>query len=113
MEAARNAIGRCTSRNGPTPTNHITMATRAAIAAFVAMVLSQSWQPAHHADRQPVPKNEQISGTKAEHDNGVPIQVISKPTPARERQILLHGQRADVTDPASVEIARTRVVDGV
>ena len=69
--------------------------------------------PAHHADRQPVPQDEQISGTKAEHDNGVPIQAISKPTPSRERQILLHGQRADVTDPASVEIARTRVVDGV
>src|SRR6266511_6388173 len=36
--------------------------------------------PAHHADRQPVPQDEQISGTKAEHDNGVPIQAISKPT---------------------------------
>src|SRR5258708_10213693 len=68
---------------------------------------------AHHGDRQAVPQDEQISGTNAEHDNRVPIQAISKPTPSRERQILLHGQRADVTDPASVEIARTRVVDGV
>src|SRR5262249_28119175 len=69
--------------------------------------------PAHHAGRQPVPQDEQISGTKAKHDNGVPIQTILKAAPSRERQILLHGQRADVTDPASAEIARTRVVDGV
>src|SRR5262245_23305770 len=34
--------------------------------------------PAHHADRQPVPQDEQISGTKAEHGNGMPIQTISK-----------------------------------
>src|SRR5947208_14634281 len=45
--------------------------------------------PAHHADRQRVLQDEQISGTKTEHDDGVPIEAISKPTAARERQILL------------------------
>ena len=45
MEAASNAIGRCTSRNDSTPMNHMMMATRAAIAAFVVFALAMNAIP--------------------------------------------------------------------
>ena len=38
-------IGICTARNGPIPTSQIIPATTSAIAALVAMVLTQGRQP--------------------------------------------------------------------
>ena len=45
---------------------------------------------ADQTDRQPVPQDEQIGGTDAEHDERVPVRAIAKTTPEGERQIFAH-----------------------
>ena len=68
---------------------------------------------AHQADWQPMLDEEQVGRAQAEHDDGVPIDAIAQPPPRRQREVLTHGERVDIPDPAAVEIARCRVVDGV
>ena len=107
-------IGRCTSTNGVTPTSHIMpMTTRGD-----SQVGGHGAEPglqgaAHRSARQPVLHEEQIGGTQPEHDDGVAVEPIAQPTPARQGEVLPHGQRVDIADAALLEIARAGVVDGV
>ena len=88
------------------PTSHIIVATRAAIATFVALVLSQGLPTtAHQADWQPMLYDEQIGRGQAEHDDWVPVDAVTQPTPPASREVLVHGQCVDVPDSAALEIA--------
>ena len=59
----------------------------------------------HHADWQPVLYDEQIGRGQAEHDDRVPVDPVTQPTPSAPREVLVHSQGVDVTDSAVLEIA--------
>jgi len=59
---------------------------------------------------QPMPQDEQIGGTYAEHHDRMPVQAIEDPTPSRPRDKLTDGQHVNVADASLVEIARARVM---
>src|SRR5690348_16847782 len=67
----------------------------------------------NEATWQPVSNDEQISRAHTEHDNRVPVNAVSQSAPSRQREILVHGQCIDVPDTATIEIARSRVVNSV
>jgi hypothetical protein len=54
--------------------------------------------------------DEQIGRAHGEQDDRVPVDPVAQATPSRPRQVLIHGQRVDVTDPTAVKIARCRVM---
>src|SRR6478609_6519871 len=54
--------------------------------------------------------DEQIGWANAEHNDRVPVHPVAQAIPSRPRQVLIHGQRVDVADPAAVKIARCRVM---
>jgi len=68
---------------------------------------TQPWRPAvtHHPDRQPMPQDEQIGGTYAEHHDRMPIQAIKHLAPSRSRDKLADRQYVDVADASLIEIA--------
>jgi hypothetical protein len=57
--------------------------------------------------------DEQIGRGQAEHDDRVPVDAVTQPTPPAPREVLVHSQRVDVPDSAALEIARRSVVNGV
>ena len=67
----------------------------------------------HQAQGQAVAQDEQIDRANTEHDDGIAVEPISEPAPARQRQIFAHGERVDVADTAAVQIARRGMMDAV
>jgi hypothetical protein len=68
---------------------------------------TQPGRPAvsHHPDRQPMPQDEQIGRTYAEHHDRMPIQAIRYLAPSRSRDKLADRQYVDVADTSLIEIA--------
>ena len=97
------------------PMNQISAPAISAMARLVAIVLSPRLPAAaHQSDRQSVLQDEQIGRADAEHHQRVPVQAIAQPAPDRAaRRYSSHGQRVDVADAATVEIAGAGVVHGV
>ena len=76
-------IGRCTSRNGPTPMNQISVATISAIAALVAMVLTQGCQPPRISPTgRRCCSDEQIGRADAEHHERMAVEPIAAAGPS-------------------------------
>ena len=70
-------IGRCTSRNGPTPTSQISSAATKAMATLVAIVLAHGCQPLRiNPDGQSLPQDEVVRGTDAEHHQRIAVKPI-------------------------------------
>ena len=98
-----------------TPTSHIVPTMRAAMAALVAMVLSQGCQPlAHQADRQAMLQDEQIGGADAEHARSDAGRADSASRPQRDRARYSRTVSVVMSPmPRSLEIARAGMVNGV
>jgi hypothetical protein len=78
-------IGKCTSRNALIPMNQL----------------------------RPVLQKEDVGGPEAEHDQGVPVETVANPAPARPRPIFPHRESVDIAEAAAIEVSRCCVMDGV
>src|SRR4029079_12582032 len=56
---------------------------------------------------------EKESRTNTKHHNGIAVETIAEAPPTGQSEIFAHGQRVDVADAATLEIARARMMDGV
>jgi hypothetical protein len=64
----------------------------------------------HHPYGQPMPQDEQIRWTYAEHRDRMSVQAIKDLTPSRPRDKLTDGPDVNVTDASLIEIPRARVI---
>ena len=73
---------------------------------------TQPGRPAvtHLPYRQPMPQDEQIHRTYAEHHDRMPIEAIKHLAPSRSRDKLADRQYVDVADASLIEIARARMM---
>ena len=56
---------------------------------------------------------ELIQRPEAEQHRHAAVEPIARPSPPARLHILAHGQRDDVADTATIQVARRRMVDGV
>src|SRR4029078_13544535 len=68
---------------------------------------------AHKANRQAVLQDKKVGRSNSEHDQWVAIEPILQPAPARTRQIFAHGQSIDIANSATVEVASSRMMNGM
>jgi hypothetical protein len=63
--------------------------------------------------RKPVPQDELVSRTDAEHDERMPIHAVAQARACGTSQILADGQGIDIADAASVQVAGPGMVQCV
>src|SRR5262249_3066108 len=69
---------------------------------------------AHQSDRrQPVLYEEQISRAQAKQDKGIAVKPIVELPPAGQSKVFPYGQGRNITNPAFIEVAGARVMNGM
>src|SRR4029077_14359579 len=68
---------------------------------------------AHEANRQAVLQDKKVGRSNSEHDQRGGVEAIHTPGPGRPRQIFAHGQSIDITNSAAVEVAGSRMMNGM
>jgi hypothetical protein len=57
--------------------------------------------------------DEKIGRTQAKHDDGVPIETVTKAPPPTRFEIFLDGHGIDITNATAFEMTLTRVMNGM
>src|SRR5581483_2657283 len=60
-----------------------------------------------------MPEDEQIGGADPKHHQRMPVQTIKNFAPSGPRQELTYGQGVDVAEASLIEVARTRMMEGM